>query len=59
MDTERLIKRLVGKSPKEAGISGEQLTTDLKARFSYATGVILVSAAIGFLIVAAYVFSAG
>lgn len=56
---ERLIKRLVGKSPKEEGVTGEQLATELKSRFSKATGVILVSAIIGFSIIAAYVWGAG
>jgi len=55
----RIIKALVGENPKEAGIDPADLTRDLSLRLRVWTRVIIISAVIGFAIVATYLFTAG
>ncbi|MGF1649745.1 MAG: hypothetical protein ACFCUN_04790 [Hyphomicrobiaceae bacterium] len=53
---DRMFRKYGGPSPAEEGMTPEQLRTELGARFTRTLRVLLISAAIGFGIVALYVY---
>ncbi len=55
----RYIKAFVGENPKDAGVDPATLTRDLTVRLKVWTRVIVISAVIGFAIVAAYLATVG
>jgi len=55
----RYIKALVGDNPAEAGVASEDLTRELGSRMGVWLRVLIVSAVIGFAIVAGYLLLVG